>query len=528
MKRLQTLASVFAARRGAIMALGSILLGALAVLAHAPFFIWPLFPLLLAPMVWRLDGAAMMQKPKRAGFWRGWLFGTGYFLAGLYWIGSAFVARGPEFVPFLPIAILALAGGLALFWGAAGAIYVWLKPSGISRGVFFAGLFALTEMLRGHILSGLPWNLSGYIFEGGGAISQSASLFGVYGLSLLAWMMTGAVAILADGSAPIKHRLAPLAVTGTLLAGLFVWGSMRTGGTQIEMQPDVRLRVVQANIPQAEKNDFSQREAIIDKYIGLSTAQPLDGITHIVWPEAAIPTRMLEDGYLLDQLSAAFSGGPVLLTGFNRAENVGRADVEAFNSFGAFTFTPDGGLQYASNYDKAHLVPFGEYIPGSTLIQRLNIPSLSTMAFSMTPGPEARTVAIPGAPPASPQICYEIIFPGFTPRGQDRPDWIINVSNDSWFGNSTGPRQHFNQARYRAIEEGLPVVRSASSGFSGTLDPFGRDVAVVSLDADVAVDGGLPKPIMETPYSKWRDYPIFLFVFGLLSLIAFSNRTRMA
>ena len=510
------------------------ILGGLSVLGFAPFYLWPVTIVCLALLMLRLDGAADAPKPLKAGFWQGFAFGLGYFLFGLYWIGSAFIARGPAFIPYMPFAILALAAGLALFWGGAGALYMKLAKSGHShplRAVIFACLLFIAEYIRGHLFGGFPWNLPGYIFEAGKPVSQIASIVGIYGVSALVLFLSASLALAISGRKFIQFGAA-LAV----LASTYAFGAARLKNASVEYVPGVKLRIVHANIPQKDKFDPNKYVQIIEHYFGLSTSAGFDDVTHIIWPEGAVPGLMFEDEGLmqaLDQLMQSGTGAPpTFITQTLRAETVpGRDKPRYYNSAAAVTFEPGQAPQISAYYDKQKLVPFGEFMPGGGVLEAVGLKSLSTALESMTPGRSGTVPDLPGLPPVSLQICYEILFPGFTPQtlpGKDqKPQWILNLSNDSWYGNSTGPRQQINQAAYRAIEQALPVVRSTSGGISGVVDPFGRLLSLKNLDENGVLDTQLPRPVQKSAYKTSLNHIIALILsFMLLGCYAGLQRAR--
>jgi len=503
----------------------NILLGALSVLGHAPFFLWPITIMCLAFLMLRLDDAATQARPKRSGFWCGFSFALGYFIAGLYWIGSAFIARGPEFVPFMPFAILLMAAGLALFWGCAGLVYVRLiqgKASSFWRAGIFACVFFIAEFLRGHILSGFPWNLPGYVFPAGKPISQIAFIIGIYGLTALVFFISAALALWVDR----KQSWQTFALSAVLLAAGFGFGAVRLDKADIQYVDNVKLRIVHANIPQRDKFDPAKYTSTVNTYLDLSRSAGFEDITHIIWPEGAVPGLMFEDPGLMAALDALFRSGenppPVFITQTLRAApKPGSSKRAYYNAAAAVTFKDGQAPIISPYYDKQKLVPFGEFIPGGGVLERLGLHSLSSALESMTPGENSGVPALPGLPPTSIQICYEIIFPGFTtrsqPRGGQSAKWILNLSNDSWYGNSTGPHQHINQARYRAIEQGVPVIRATSGGISGVIDPYGRQINELSLGEQGVIDARLPREIVQKTLNKRAvNYRLLLLIALLL------------
>ena len=519
----------------------TVFLGAVSVLGHAPFYLWPITIICLALLMLRLDGATQQNLPKqerplRAGFWRGYAFGFGYFLAGLYWVSSAFLSR-PGFELMAPFGAVLMAAGLALFWGLAGLVYVRLSRGGASsiwRAGIFASVFFIAEFLRGHIFSGFPWNLPGYIFAAGKPISQIASIVGIYGLTALVFFLSASVALWIQR----KQRWLPFAVSVALVASCFSYGMLRLSRADIQYVDGVKLRIVHANIPQRDKFDPGKYISTANTYLDLSRSAGFEDVTHIIWPEGAVPGLMFEDPGLMVALDNMFRSGqgspPVFITQTLRAEtNPGTNKLAYYNAAAAVTFKDGQAPVISPYYDKQKLVPFGEFIPGGTFMEKIGLHSLSTALESMSAGKTGNVPELAGLPPASIQICYEIIFPGFTARAQPQngqsAKWILNLSNDSWYGNSTGPRQHINQARYRAIEQGLPVIRATSGGISGVIDPYGRQLNQLGLGEQGVIDARLPQPLnlskINDNYQSRISYIILLIiVFFLIGCIVCVRR----
>ncbi len=507
----------------------NILLGALSVLGHAPFYIWPITLLCFALLMLRLDKTCGNLRHLRSSFLSGFSFGFGYFLAGLYWIGSAFIARGPEFIPYMPFAILAMTAGLAVFWGMAGLVYVRLSyirsnqsenKSLWSAGIF-ASVFFIVEFLRGHIFSGFPWNLPGYIFAAGQPISQIASITGIYGLTALVFLLSASLALVMKN----RQQWRPAAFFSGVVFLCFGYGAVRLANAENRFVENVSLRIVHADIKQRDKFDPNKYVSTANTYLQLSLSEGFENATHIIWPEGAIPGLMFEDKALMAAIDTLFRSGdgapPILIAQTLRAEKTALANKPAYyNSAAAVTFKDGQVPEISPFYDKQKLVPFGEFIPGRGVLERVGLKTLSTAFESMSPGKGGDSPTLPNLPPVSLQICYEIIFPGFTsrsgPHTGQRPTWILNLSNDAWYGNSTGPRQHINQARYRAIEQGIPVVRSTSGGVSGVIDPFGRQINQMHPGDHGVIDAKLPKPLVNTTFRLYINYIILLLILILL------------
>jgi apolipoprotein N-acyltransferase len=500
--------------RGLPLLAGLFGLGAFSVLAHAPFFFQPALVLALVVLVWTLDDACLSRNPARAGFARAWAFAAGQFLAGTFWVANAFLVSAGDHAWLIWAPLTLLPGGLALFWGVAGAIYARFAPRGPARVLVFAALFLVVEMLRANVLSGFPWNLPGHVFPAGGAISQVASLIGASGLSALTLLAFSAPAALI-GPGPVLKRAVPVLTGLALLSASWVFGAVRLAGAELEPS-GVTVRVVQANIDQRDKR-YVNRAAILDHYLTLSTAPGLDSVDALIWPEGAIPGLLLNDPDQLEIIRDRLPQGLLLLTGVVRVDFDAAGDASNYyNALAALRLGETITLD--ATYDKARLVPFGEGNPLRSLTRVFGFDTLTAWSTGYTAGPGGRTLDVEGLPPFAPLICYEVVYPRHAPGGEARPDWLLNISNDSWYGNSAGPRQHANQARYRALEAGLPMARAASSGISGLTDPFGRAGRVLGIEADQAVDLALPNPLEETIYARHGGWP-WVIVFTLVLII---------
>ncbi len=503
----------------------SFVAGGVGATGHAPTHYWPATLLAVMVLVWMIDGAAALPTRRgRAAFWRGQCFGAGYVLAGMWWVAAAFEARGPEYGPFGPLASVALAAGLGLFYGAAALVAALLWREGPRRIAVFALSFAGFEYLRGFVLSGFPWNVAGHVWPAGGPVSQSAAVFGVWGLTFITYYAFAAPAAILGGGRAFWKRVAPASFGFAALAILFAAGIARLADAEVTHAPDVRLRVVQADISQQDKWRSGNELRVLERYLRLSARDGLDTRTHVIWPESALPFAVLESPRALDDIARVFDEEQMLLMGSIRRDPIDPSQVVVRNSFLAMAFR--GGAPFPELiYDKARLVPFGEFLPLSGLLEQMGLTTLTRrLPGGFSPGPGPATIPISGAPPVSPQICYETIFPGFTPRGQDRPAWIVNVSNDAWYGDTAGPRQSVNQARYRAIEEGLPLVRAATGGVSGIIDVYGRmpPSMQVPFQQDGVLDAPLPAAAPPTLYAIVGD--AFFALMMMLGALASSRR----
>jgi apolipoprotein N-acyltransferase len=495
------------AQRWRILGL-SLLAGAGAALAFPPFGVLPGllgYPLLL----WLLDAAG--ERPLRSAFWRGWLAGTVFFLISTWWVAEAFMVDAREQAWMAPFAVALLAAGLGLFWGGASLAYVALRPRGALRVLVFAGCFCLFEWLRGHLLTGFPWDLAGETWRAGSAPSQAAALVGAYGLGWITVAAVAALALLIE--APRQRSAQAGAGLGLLIiAALFAYGLIRLAQPAPMLANAPLVRVVQANVAQESKYDEALFRSIVDRYTNL-TARPAARTPDVViWPEGAIPDSvndyLAQGTWTRTAILGSLKPNQTLMVGAYRLDGPGDG-ANAYNTL--IALKPKGdGLQITGLYDKFRLVPFGEYLPMEGLLAPLGFKKMVHIGDGFSPGPRPRPIRPEGLPPVQPLICYESLFPGFVAEGAraaGRPAWIVNVSNDAWFGRTSGPWQHLNIASYRAIEEGLPMVRSTPTGVSAVIDGYGRIRPGALLGQGVmgVIDAPLPPALAPTPYSRWGE-----------------------
>tara|TARA_R110002072_G_scaffold98992_11_gene217839 strand:- start:1636 stop:3198 length:1563 start_codon:yes stop_codon:yes gene_type:complete len=452
--------------------------GAAAVAAQPPFHVLPALLIAFPGLVWLLDGAAS----RRSVFGVGWMFGAGYFAAGLYWVPNALLVDAARFAWLIPFAVLGLSLGLGLFIGGATLLARQVWSPGAGRIFALAASWAFFEWVRGTVLTGFPWNPVGNVWVAVPEVLQSAAWLGVYGLSAITVFAAAALAMVG---VPGPRRFY-WAVSGLVLVALIaVAGSLRLAGATDDRVPGVVLRIVQPNIAQRDKWLPARRAQNYARHLQMSGQRGDGRVTHVIWPETAAPFSVATDAARRALMHRAVPPGGFLLTGSVRVERRNGRVVRVWNSLVAV----DGQADVAAVYDKHHLVPFGEYMP---LRDVLPLGKITAGALDFSAGPGPRTLRLPGLPAFSPLICYEIIFPGRVAASADRPSWLLNITNDAWFGSSAGPYQHFASARLRAVEEGLPVVRAANTGISGIIDSYGRIVARLGLEQSGTVDSELP------------------------------------
>lgn len=507
-------------------------LGAIANLAFPPLYIWPAFAIALSGLVWSLDGAALSQRPRRAAFWRIAAFGFAYYLVGMHWIAWAFLVNPGAHLVFIWMPLLALPALLSLVLATAVSIGFRYWCPGPARLIIFAISFMFGEWVRGSLfgIGGLPWNLPGMIWAPGEAISQSASIWGIYGLSALSVLAMAAPASLADRRARSSgaSRAAPLILAAIVFGGLWGWGARRLADAPAGPATGEMVRLVDVGVPQAVKHQPEAAERIVLRFLELTGPATRDAPDIVIWPEGALPYFLFEWDGALSAVSDVIAQRKLII-GVPRLEG-GRADgARAYNSLAVLS--GDADVRGARHwYDKNMLVPFGEFVPFADILKAIGLTTLQDLApGGFAAGPRPSSVRVEGVPPFGPLICYEAIFPGLSPNGDDRPEWLVNISIDAWFGEFIGPGQHAAQARYRSIEEGLPMARVASRGETGVIDPYGRwsargapaDVARFRPDPEgwrsSVLDARLPAALAPTPYAGWRDglFWLILAAFGL-------------
>jgi apolipoprotein N-acyltransferase len=497
----------------------AVLAGAAATLAHAPFQFTPAFVAAAVVLVWLLDVSATKERRLRSAFATAWCFGFGHLATGLYWVAAAFNVDSSAWGPIWGVpSTLALAAGLSLFFGAGGVLAMLLWTHDARRIAAFALGFFVSEWLRGHVFTGFPWLLPGYVWTPGEPISQLASIVGIYGVTLLTLLVAAAPAAIADGGQSAGRRFAPALVAALLVGMGWGWGAQRIAGAVAD-QPGALpvVRVADSGLGQAEKWQTrpDQEWRVLQRYLEASGAPSDDNAsTILIWPEGAIPVVnffMLENPDFMAALGRGL-GDRALITGLTRRE-MQPEGLAYFNS-AAVIDGVNSEPRLSQTYDKHHLVPFGEYIPFWSLVSNFNIAPLQRIGAGFEAGEAPSRLVVPGAPEAVVLICYEAIFPGMVPRGEGRPGWIAMVTNDAWFGGGSGPYQHYAMARYRAIEEGLPVARAASGGISAIVDAYGQEVASTSEGALYA-EAQLPSALAETPWARWGA----LILLGLLAMV---------
>ena len=481
----------------------ALLLGMLAAAAMPPFNLVPTLFLAFPGLVWLID----QRSGWRGAFADGFLWGLGFYIPSLYWTTEALFVDIGQFWWMVPFALVGLPALLSLFNGAATALARRFWQPGIGRILALAAAWGLLEWLRGHMLTGFPWVLIGYAWSGSAAPLlaglQSVSLVGIYGVSFLTVLVAALPARLGDAGRPI---LAPaLGLAG--LAAALLWGGLRLDGGPDPLVAGVTLRLVQPAFEQTAVSTQALEQQRFSQLLALARRPGADKITAQIWPEGAVGFPLNLDANARAAVAEVAPRDGLVITGTIRVQQGAGDDFKAWNNITAI----DRNGAIVASYDKFHLVPFGEYVPFHKYLQ---FNQIVARRFDFSTGPGPTTMALGPLPPAGGIICYEAIFPHEVIDEDHRPSWILNVTNDAWFGTSTGPYQHFAIARTRAVEEGLPLVRAANTGISGVVDAHGRVLDSLGLGRagvlDVPLPAGLPGA---TPYGRWGDEIFFLLIF---------------
>lgn len=500
-------------------------------------------------------------KPRRGVFFAGWLAGFCYFLISCFWVAEAFLVDAATYGWMAPFAATLLPSGIGLFWGAFALLYRWLRPEGAYRYLLFTGLFCLFEVLRGTILSGFPWNPAGSTWEAGGAMSQMAAYVGVYGLSFITVLIFSSLAVVQVGKG-IRGWWPVLFGAGLWLT-CFAAGEVRLMTTVVKSS-DLVVRVVQPAVGQRMKWTRGAFDTIFTDYVAMTRApsKPVRGVVKwpavtpsnlinaplhpdanapdvVIWPEGALPSiandLFASDSWTAPVLSTMLRENQALIMGVTRQE-MQPDDRWLWRNSMLVMHQSKHQLVVDGVYNKYKLVPFGEFTPVAPVLNALGFSALTHFDDSFTPGERTRPVQFGSIPRFLPLICYEGIFPSLDmtsyagEAGSLRPYWIVNISNDAWFGPTTGPRQHLNLASYRAIEEGLPMIRSTPTGISVLVDPLGRVVENNKLATGERgyMDSIIPERVKQTPYSTLRFVVlILLYLFPLVvTSVSMAKRDR--
>ena len=531
---LGPLHEAFARLTGWPAVITSLLLGAFSAVAFAPFHFSVVLVISFTGLIWMLDGARSHRKWGKAIFLRSWAFGAGFFLISMHWTAAPFLVEPEKHAIFLWMPLILLPGGMAIIWGVFGAMAGAFWSSSPSRIFIFALFFALAEFVRGHLFGGFPWNLPGTTWIPGGALSQTASIGGVYWLTLLTVFIMSAPAALVDTreSRQLAVRMAPSFAAAILIALGWTWGAQRIA--QPSAQSDQFVVLMDSGVPQSEKWEIGP-DPILIEYLRMLSTQEGEAGDIVLWPEGALPTTLLQDANALDAVGA-YLGPRKLIAGTTRYEITGKDMRDYYNSL---TVIDENAIRSGpvALYDKHRLVPFGELpatriIPFGQAMSGILPGAIQRMASDgFRPGLGPAVIYADDIPPFVAMICYEGLYPSI-PRNANlgaRADWLVLISNDAWFGGGMGPAQHYAQNRYRSIETGLPMARVASRGASAIVDGLGREVLRAAPVADAPSGwstsfgrGRLPLPESVTLFQTRIGVMLFwlsLFLFAGLAFL---------
>jgi len=474
--------------------------GAVSALGFAPLDWWPLTLAGVAILFWSIERSASVRGAAAVGWW----FGVGQFTVGLYWIATAFTyqAAMPAFLGVVTVVLLSMF--LSIYPAlAAGLARAWPRP-GASRLLIFAAAWMSSEWLRGHVLSGFAWNPLGAAWLPAGGVALAAAWVGALGLS--------ALMVVAGGLFAVVRKPVEIVAAIAGLSGLLAVTALIPSPPAAATGPLVHL--IQPNLGQELKYD--DPVVHIENYLALSRAA-LGPEPHpqsiTIWSESAVLDLVEENPAVRAHLASVLSPGDLLLFGGEAVtRNPDGTAATATNSL----FVLDSDAVLRARYDKSHLVPLGEYVPARPLMSRLGLTRLTPGAIDFLPGPGPRTLDLPGFPAAGIQICYEVIFPAAVVDEAHRPAWIVNISNDAWFG-AWGPPQHLAQTRLRAIEEGLPIARVTPTGISAMIDADGRIVARIAPHTAASLSLRVPPPHPPTLFAQFAHWTNFALGLVLVS-----------
>jgi len=482
----------------------ALLLGIAAGLGQAPWGLWWVtLPALLVLAM--LLGAT---RDARQANWIGWAAGVGYFGLVLSWIIEPFLVDIARYGWMAPFALVGMAGGMALFWALGFGVARWLGGKKNAPLVLVASL-TVAELLRAYVLTGFPWGMIAYIWTGK-APMQLAAYVGPHGLNFLTLLVTSGVYWMTG-----LPRMRAVVLGGGVWAVFIAAAVILRPGAEAPLDGRPTVRLLQPNATQRLKWDPAMIPVFFQRQLDFSAAPGAPDL--IVWPETAVPALLERADGAIAAISEAAGDRPVVF-GIQRQE--GRTYR---NSLAVI----DGAGDVTQVYDKAHLVPFGEYIPGGDVAARFGIRSFAAReGFGFAPGPGPQILDLGPLGSALPLICYEAIFPQDVNAAPERPSVLLQITNDGWFGEISGPYQHLAQARFRAVEQGLPMLRAANTGISAVIDGKGRVLDSLPLNEAGYLDAQVPAPLAPTLYSRTGDWPIILLsiLFGGLLLARFLAR----
>ncbi|MCG8492172.1 MAG: apolipoprotein N-acyltransferase [Sneathiellales bacterium] len=492
--------------------------GLLLATAFAPLHLVFVLPLCFSALLILLSTA----RTKKQAFFLGWFFGWGQFMAGFYWIGVAFTIDANAHAALIPLPVIGLPAFLAIFPGLAALFTYASGIKGIWRVMAFTGFWVLAEYGRGVIFTGFPWNLAGYAWGNILPMLQWAAYVGIYGLTGLTVLISSLPSLLADKSQSRTQKNRAVLLSCALLMVMLGAGYFRLADSELPALPDSAIRLVQPNIPQADKWKPALKADHLKKLVDLSIQDKKNQPKTLIWPETAVPFFLTSERHIQAYLYRHIPENGTLVTGAPRKDMTKRQyfnSVQVLSSSGEIT-----GI-----YDKEHLVPYGEYLPLRQLLIETGlsklIPVLDSMSdFSSGSDQFTGTLKVGDLPPARTLICYEIAFPWQVEK-EHAFDWILNLTNDGWFGDTSGPYQHLVISRTRAIEQGKTVIRAANTGISAVIDGYGRVISQLPLNQSGILDSEIPGPLENrTAYVIIGESPLVAFSILLIVLSFMRHR----
>ena len=490
--------------------LSSFILGLISALAFPPIYALYLFVLSLCLMFKLTDLNNSYKQVIIKSYW----YGVGFFIAGFYWIGNALLVDMVNFGWLYPIALFAIGAFFGLFTIPPFIAWYYFKKKNIYYQIVgFACIWVLTEWIRSFLFTGFPWNLLGTVFAFNDIFIQTASIWGTYGLSFIFLILCGSFYSLCVGFNKLS-----LVMILSLVAFLTIFGLVRIKNYEYQ-NSDIKIRLVQPSIAQSMKWNRNELENNFHKYVELSKKETLDNVDFVIWGETALPFDIEYNEKYRELIKEAIPNNGYLITGLVRYDIV-NGKYEAFNSM----YVIDKKANVVGFYDKNHLVPFGEYIPLRKFLPDWIRPIANNIADFST-SEKLKNIKIGNYPKFGALICYEIIFPDKVVNRKDKPDWLVVLTNDGWYGKSSGPYQHLVSAKMRAVEEGISVVRSANSGISAVINPLGEVIKQIELHKKGWQDVYLPKySKINTIYSTFGKQIVLTIL--VLSLIILAYTTR--
>lgn len=495
----------------------ALVLGVIGVGALPPWFVYPCLFIAFSGLILLLDRAQTRGEAMKIGY----AFGFGFFSVGLAWVSRALMIEGMGFEALAPLPPIGFGVWGGLFPMLA-SVVAWYAPRGVRRALAFAGAWTLSEMFRAWFLTGFPWNLIATVWTDCPVVLQTASLFGAYGLGMVTVFAASLFGLMKR---PLRQKANLIAVVPfVILSVLAGFGGYRLKAVEnVKPINGVLLRLVQANIPQGQKWSSDQAERNLMKHVHLSRAKGAEKVTHVLWAETATPFRLTQDEFARGMITSALLPDAILLAGSLRTEP-DRFAVPPYKLYNSIVAVNDIG-KVLGQYDKSHLVPFGEYAPLTSVFPFMR--KLTPGAIDFSRGKGVRTTNIPRTLPVGMLVCYEVIFPAHVVDEAERPYWLMNATNDGWYGISAGPYQHFAAAQMRAVEEGIPLARVANTGISGMIDAYGRITASLPLGTEGVLDVELPRRTEQpTLYARFGNAAPFGSAVLFLGLAFFTKRKK--